>query len=106
MKQPRHEMGLEIASVSIPYPGHTWKGKCRRRFLEQMMTHVWEGCVVDRVCVLRSLLQENTFRLSAVPKHMFVRMYRFECLIVLRYLYNVLYIIIYVLVFLCVYNVN
>ena len=74
-KQPRHEMGLEIASVSIPYPGHTWKGKCRRRFIEQMMTHVWEGGVLDRVCVLRSLLQENTFRQSAVPKHLYVRIY-------------------------------
>ena len=50
---------FEIANVSIPYPGHTWKGKCRRRFLEHIMTHVWEGGVLDRVCVLRSLLQER-----------------------------------------------
>ena len=61
---------------------------------------------MDRVCVLRSLLQENTFRQSAVHKHLYVRMYRCVCLIVLRYLYNVLYIIIYFLVFLCVYNVT
>ena len=70
------------------------------------MTHVLEGGVLDRVCVLRSLLQEKTFRQSAVPKHLYVRMYRFVCLIVLRDLYNVLYIIIYFLVFLCVYNVT
>ena len=37
-----------------------------------------------------------------LPRLMYVRMYRFVCLIVLRYLYNVLYIIIYFLVFLCV----
>ena len=59
-----------------------------------------------RVCVLRSLLQEKTFRQSAVPKHMYERMYRFVCLIVLRYLNNVLYIIIYFLLFLCVFNVT
>ena len=56
--------------------------------------------------MLRSLLQEKTFRQSAVPKHLYVRMYRFECLIVLIYLYNVLYISIYFLVFLCVCNVT
>ena len=67
------------------------------------MTHVWEGGVLDRVCVLRSLLQEKTFRQSSVPKHLYVRMYRFVCLIVLIYVYNVLYIIIYILVF-CVYT--
>ena len=66
------------------------------------MKHVLEGGVMDRVCVLRSLLQEKTFRQSAVPKHLYVRMYRFVCLIVLIYLYNVLYISIYFLVFLCV----
>ena len=68
------------------------------------MKHVLEGGVMDRVCVLRSLLQEKTFRQSAVPKHLYVRMYRFVCLIVLIYLYNVLYISIYFLVFLCVCN--
>ena len=78
-----------MASVSIPYPGHSWKGKGRRRFLEQVMTHVLEGGVMDRVCVLRSLLQEKTFRQSAVHKHLYVCMYRCVCLIVLRYLYNV-----------------
>ena len=70
------------------------------------MTHVLEGGVMDRVCVLRSLLQEMTFRQSDVHKHLYVRMYSFVCLIVLIYLYNVLYIIIYFLVFLCVYNVT
>ena len=70
------------------------------------MTHVWEEGVRDRVCVLRSLLQEKTFRQSAVPKHLYVRMYRFVCLIVLIYLYNVLYISKYCLVFLCVCNVT
>ena len=68
------------------------------------MTHVLEGGVLDRVCVLRSLLQEKTFRQSAVPKHLYVRRYRFVCLTLLRYLYNVLYIIIYFLVFVRVYN--
>ena len=43
------------------------------------MTHVLEGGVMDRVCVLRSLLQEKTFRQSAVHKHLYVRMYRFVC---------------------------
>ena len=56
--------------------------------------------------MLWSLLQEKTFRQSAVPKHLYVRMHRFLCLIVLLYLYKVLYISIYFLVFLCVCNVT
>ena len=67
------------------------------------MTHVLEGGVMDRVCVLRSLLQEKIFRQSAVHKHLYVRMYRFVCLLVLRYLYNVLYKL-YIFLYFCVYT--
>ena len=65
-----------------------------------------KGVFWTEFTVLQSLLQEKTFRQSAVPKHLHVRMYRFVCLIVLRYLNNVLYIIIYFLLFVCVYNVT